>query len=99
MSEAARHLFWKTTLRLTAGLLVAWLLVNLLVPWFARDLHDLHGFGFPVGYWLAAEGALLMYLLIIVCYVGLMDRLEARYLDSTAEAAAAEPTTPGAGPP
>jgi putative solute:sodium symporter small subunit len=95
MSEAARHTFWKSTLRLTAGLLVAWLLVNLLVPWFARDLHELQGFGFPLGYWLAAEGALLLYLLIIVCYVGLMDRLEARYLERTAgEVDAAE-----AGPP
>jgi putative solute:sodium symporter small subunit len=34
-----------------------------------------------LGYWLAAEGSLLVYLLIIVVYVVAMDRLEAQCLD------------------
>jgi len=92
MVAAARSRFWTLTLRLTLGLLVAWLLISLVVPWFARDLDSLRGFGFPVGFWLAAEGALLLYLLIIVVYVVTMDRLEQRYRD---EVDAAEP---GAGP-
>jgi putative solute:sodium symporter small subunit len=94
MVEAARQHFWKRTLRLTLGLLAAWLLVSLAVPWAARDLDGLHGFGFPVGYWLAAEGALLLFLVIIVVYVIAMDRLETRYradLEATAD-------SPGAGP-
>jgi putative solute:sodium symporter small subunit len=81
MSAAARSHFWTLTLRLTLGLLGAWLLINLAVPWFARDLNSLQGFGFPFGFWLAAEGALVLYLLIIVVYVLVMDRLEERYLD------------------
>jgi putative solute:sodium symporter small subunit len=80
MPSAAQQTFWRQTVRLTLGLLLAWLAVNLGVPWFARTLDSAHGFGFPVGYWLAAEGALLMYLLIIVAYVVVMDRLEARCL-------------------
>ena len=76
------------TRRLTGGLLVVWLAVNLLVPWFARDLNAWQAFGFPLGFWLAAEGALLLYLAIIVAYVVAMDRLEVAYLN--AEAAAAE---------
>ncbi len=80
MSPAARTRFWQRTLKLTGGLLLAWLAVNLFVPWFARDLQGWVGFGFPLGYWLAAQGALLMYLLIIVIYVVVMDRLEASYL-------------------
>ncbi len=80
MSPAARTRFWQRTVRLTLGLLGCWLAVNLLVPWFARDLHVWQGFGFPVGYWLAAQGALLLYLLIIIVYVIVMDRLEARFL-------------------
>lgn len=92
MAAAARSRFWKLTLRLTLGLLTAWLLINLAVPWFARDLDGLRGFGFPVGFWFAAEGALLLYLLIIIVYVIAMDRLEDRYRDEL------DAADPGAGP-
>lgn len=85
MSDGVHRVFWSRTKRLTAWLLAIWLLINLAVPWFARDLDKLHGFGFPLGYWLAAQGALLMYLVIIVVYVRFMDRLDARYLEATAE--------------
>ena len=93
---AARSKFWQQTRRLTLGLLGVWLAVNLLVPWFARDLNALQVWGFPLGYWVAAKGALLVYLLIIVVYVVAMDRLEARFLDNQPERD--ETTDPGPGP-
>ncbi len=76
---ARQRKFWAATKRLTLWLLLVWLLVNLAVPWFARDLHAVLGFGFPLGFWLAAQGALLIYLVIIVVYVVAMNRLEALY--------------------
>lgn len=98
MSDPARLTFWRRTLKLTLGLLLVWLTVSLAVAWFARDLDGLRGFGFPASFWLAAEGALLLYLLIIVVYVVAMDRLEARLLkDHPAEAEAA--TGSGVQPP
>ena len=93
MPNAARRIFWSRTKRLTALLLAAWLLVNLLVPWFARSLDSAHSFGFPVGFWLAAQGALLMYLLIIVIYVQVMDRMEKQYLEAEGESAAESTST------
>lgn len=87
MDMRPRQTFWLRTRRLTLGLLVLWLAINLAVPWFARELDTLAGFGFPLGYWLSAEGALLLYLLIIVVYVLAMDRLEARLEADEAEEA------------
>jgi len=96
MPAAARQVFWQRTQRLTLGLLLVWLAMNLLVPWFARDLQAWQTFSFPVGYWLAAQGLVLFYLLIIVVYVVVMDRLEARYLANAPEdAAAADDNPPG----
>jgi putative solute:sodium symporter small subunit len=80
MSQLASSRLWSQTLRLTLALLGLWLAVNFAVPWFARSLDPVRGFGFSVGYWLAAEGALLIYLAIIVTYVWRMDVLERRYL-------------------
>ena len=90
MSERVRAAFWRGTKRLTLALGALWLAVNLAVPWFARDLNAVQAFGFPLGYWLAAEGTLLVYLAIIVVYALAMDRLEARYL-AAEQAAAAVP--------
>jgi putative solute:sodium symporter small subunit len=90
MLGPAHHSFWLKTRRWTLALLAAWLLVNLCVPWFARDLDRFSFLGFPLGYWLAAEGALLVYALLIAIYVVVMDRLEAALL---AETAADEPST------
>jgi len=94
MSTASGHRFWLQTRLLTGGLLAVWLAVNLLVPWFARDLNAWQAFGFPLGYWLAAEGALLVYLAIIVVYMVAMDRLEAAYLANEASSTAG-PEGPG----
>ena len=95
MSTDPAHRFWRHTRRLTGALLGLWLAVSLLVPWFARDLGAWQVFGFPLSYWLAAEGALLLYLGVIVAYVVGMERLEAAFLDRTQEDAGG---SDGAGP-
>lgn len=85
MVEPARYAFWLKTRRWTLGLLAAWLLVNLAVPWFARDLDRYSFLGFPLGYWLAAEGALFVYVGLIAVYVLVMDRLESALAAASAE--------------
>jgi putative solute:sodium symporter small subunit len=95
MSLTAHAAFWARTKRWTLGLLLVWLLVNLGLPWFARDLNAFRLAGFPAGYWLAAQGALLIYLLVIVAYVWAMDRLEARCLDEREQEAAPSSREPG----
>lgn len=84
MSETVRDIaarsFWRRARTLTGVLLAVWLLINLLVPWFARDLSSIGIGGFRVGYWLAAQGALFLYLAIIGVYVLVIERMERRYL-------------------
>ena len=86
----AKQAFWSRTKRLTVALGALWLAVNLAVPWFAHDLSAWQFFGFPLGYWLAAEGTLFVYLAIIVVYALVMDRYEASYLAAEAD----EPARP-----
>ena len=71
--------FWRRVKALTAGLLALWLLVTLVGPFFARDLEGLQFLGFPLSFWMASQGALIIYILIIVGYALAMDRLDARY--------------------
>ncbi len=93
MSDTPRQRLWRATSWLTGALLLAWSLVSVLGPWFARDLNAWQWFGIPLGFWVAGQGALLAYLLIIVIYIVRMERIEARYQRETdaraADAAAA----------
>ncbi len=79
MRQSADERLWARTRGLTLVLLFLWLVISLAGPWFARDLNRLQVFGFPAGYWVAAQGALLAFLAIVLLCVWFMERLEARH--------------------
>lgn len=67
--------YWSRTRRITALLMAVWLVVTFVVAYFAREL-SFAFFGWPFSWWVAAQGALLVYLLIVVFYVYYMNRLD-----------------------
>lgn len=70
---------WRATRRLTAVLLLAWLLTGFLAVFFARELAGLTIFGWPLSFYLAAQGASLVYLALIGIYAWRMRRLDRQY--------------------
>ncbi len=76
-STSARRLtHWQRVRRLTLGLLAVWAVVTVGAPWFARDLNSWTIGGFPLGFWLCSEGAILVFVALIVVYAWVMDRWE-----------------------
>lgn len=78
--------YWQINQRLTAVLLLLWFLVTFGVAFFAREL-DFRFFGWPFSFWVAAQGALLVYGLIIGVYAWYMNRLDERWRAAQAPAA------------
>jgi putative solute:sodium symporter small subunit len=76
--EPQQRRYWRSSLRLTAALLVVWFVVTFVVAWFAREL-QFRLFGFPFSVWVAAQGAPLVYLLLIGLYARAMNRLDDRH--------------------
>ena len=74
-----RTQYWRRVRCLTAVLLSIWLTVTLAVPWFARDLSHWTVGQFPIDYWMSAQGAIILYLALVVVYAWMMDRLDARW--------------------
>lgn len=86
---------WRTNLRWIAALLLVWFLVTFVVSWHARTL-TFPFFGWPFPFWVGAQGALIVYLLIIVLYAWRMNRLDRDADDApTAAAESVTPPTPG----
>jgi putative solute:sodium symporter small subunit len=77
MSDASqRH--WRSNLLVTALLLLVWLGVTFGVSYFAREL-SFSFFGWPFSFWVGAQGALAVYLLIVGFYAWYMNRLDLRH--------------------
>jgi putative solute:sodium symporter small subunit len=74
-----RRAYWLRTRWLTAALLGVWLLVTFVPAWWAKELNHFSLFGWPVAFYMGAQGALIVYLLIIWTYARVMDRLDRRY--------------------
>lgn len=71
--------YWFLNVRLTGGLLVLWLFLTFGATFFADVLNGVTFLGFPLGYYMAAQGILIFYLVIIWVYAQYMNRLDEAY--------------------
>ena len=69
------HQYWRKTLWITGVLLAIWFFVTFVVGYFARDLNFTF-FGWPFSFWVASQGALIVYVLIIWYYERYMNNLD-----------------------
>ena len=70
--------YWQTNLRRTGMLLAIWFVVTFVATFFARDL-SFTVFGWPFSFWVASQGALVVYVLIIGYYAHCMNKLDIEY--------------------
>jgi putative solute:sodium symporter small subunit len=77
-ADKSHKTYWRANLRVTGVLLLVWFLVTFVIGFFARDL-DFSFFGWPFSFWVAAQGALIVYVLIIGFYAWYMHRLDRRH--------------------
>ena len=75
--------YWRRNLALIAALLSIWFGVTFGVAFFAREL-SFGVFGWPFSFWVASQGALLVFMAIVVIYTLRMDALDDE-LESAAE--------------
>ncbi len=74
--DSARLLrYWQRTRRLTGWLLLLWALVCFGLTFFARSL-NFSFFGWPFGFWVAAQGALFVFCAIVAYYAYAMRKLD-----------------------
>lgn len=75
----AQQRYWRRNLTYVGALLAIWALVSFGfgIVWVdALNRFRIPGTGFPVGFWFAQQGAIYVFLLLIVTYVVLMRRLD-----------------------
>ena len=72
------RLYWRKNLTITAILLAIWFVVTYVVGYMARDL-SFNFFGWPFSFWMGAQGAQVVYVLIIWYYARYMNKLDQEF--------------------
>lgn len=80
LTAEQKESYWKYNIRLTTILLVIWFVVTYLFGglW-AATLNEITILGFPLGYWVAAQGSLAVFVVEIWVYAKLMNALDLKY--------------------
>ena len=72
--------YWRATRRLTVGLLLVWFAVSFGAGILFREALDAVSIGgAPLGFWMAQQGAIYVFVALIVIYCVVMTRLEKKY--------------------
>jgi putative solute:sodium symporter small subunit len=69
------HRYWQKNLNITAVLMAIWFVVTFVVGYFARDLNFTF-MGWPFSFWVGAQGALIVYCVLIWFYARYMNKLD-----------------------
>lgn len=78
LSERKRQ-YWGRNLRMTACLLAVWFIVTFVMSYFAKELGRMSILGFPLSFYMSAQGSLVAYVAIVWYYARYMNRLDKEY--------------------
>ncbi|MDD5389424.1 MAG: DUF4212 domain-containing protein [Gallionellaceae bacterium] len=70
---------WRRNLGLISLLLGIWFLATFVVIWFARELNEIVIAGFPLAFYMGAQGTLIIYLILVRIYATRMNDLDEHY--------------------
>lgn len=74
--------YWTRNLQVMAVLLLAWAVVGLGCGVLLADTLNASGItlgGFPLGFWFAQQGSIIAFILLILAYAVVMNRLDAQH--------------------
>jgi putative solute:sodium symporter small subunit len=80
LTERQKQEYWRYNVTLTTVLLIIWFVVTFVISGLlAGWLNHFTVLGFPLGYYMAAQGSLAVFVLEIAAYAYLMNRKDEEY--------------------
>ena len=72
--------YWRENIRLVLSLLSVWFLVSFgMAILFVDILDNIRFFGFKFGFWMAQQGSIYFFVILIFIYVYKMNKLDHKY--------------------
>lgn len=71
-----RETHWRRSRALMITHLVIWFIFSFVVHWFATDLNQIVILDFPLGYYMAAQGSLIVFVVQLFTFVKQQDKID-----------------------
>ncbi|MDT8447868.1 MAG: DUF4212 domain-containing protein [bacterium] len=80
MEQDNKKDYWKATLSLTLKVMALWAFFGY-VPTilFVEQLNSIHMGGFPLGFWFAQNGSIIIFFFLVLWYAKAMHKLDAKF--------------------
>ena len=86
MSGKDAQSYWQGNLRIVLSLLAVWFFASFVCGILLVDFLDNFRIGgFKLGFWIAQQGAIFVFVILVFVYIRLMDKLDAEYKDDAQE--------------
>jgi len=80
MDRDQRELYWRANTTLIRNLLIVWALVSLVFSiLLVQPLNTIRLGSIPLGFWMAQQGSILTFVVLIFLYAVQMDKLDRKY--------------------
>ncbi|MGI9304829.1 MAG: DUF4212 domain-containing protein [Gammaproteobacteria bacterium] len=75
-NTANRQEHWQRTKRLMIITLILWFIFSFVVHWFADSLNAVSFLGFPLGFYMAAQGSEIIFVVLIFWFAWTQDKID-----------------------
>ena len=80
MSDNKAHQYWKSNIKIVLSLLSVWFFISFVCGILLVDVLDNFRIGgFKLGFWIAQQGSIFVFVILIFVYIRLMDKLDDEY--------------------
>lgn len=74
-----RKAYWHENVKLTTITLIIWAIVSYGAAAMVVSLNNIVILGFPLGYYMGAQGSLIVFVLLIANYARVMNKVDRKY--------------------
>ncbi|MBW8269879.1 DUF4212 domain-containing protein [Caldovatus aquaticus] len=79
VDPAVREAYWRKTSGLMWTMLVIWFVASFVIHAFAPALNQIKVFGFPLGFYMAAQGSLIIYVVMLFWFAARQNRIDEEF--------------------
>jgi putative solute:sodium symporter small subunit len=79
ITAANREAHWTKTRNLMIGHLVIWFIFSFVVHWFAPELNKVSFLDFPLGFYMAAQGSLIVFVVQLFVFAKQQERIDREF--------------------
>ena len=79
MSASQQATHWTKTRNLMIGHLIVWFVFSYLVHWFAPALNKVSFMHFPLGFYFAAQGSLIVFVVQLFLFAKQQDKIDREF--------------------